>query len=95
MSVSQGVPTGKLRSVPIQFDHTFGAADDNQTVYGVVGKSVVNHCLSGGQATLIAFGQTGSGKTHTQRFLQEAACKDLIKSVQVPFKKYYSHIASM
>lgn len=42
-------------------------------VYAVVGKPIVDNCLTGYNSCIFAYGQTGSGKTHTMLgYLQEA-----------------------
>ena len=39
----------------------------------VVGKPIVDNCLTGYNSCIFAYGQTGSGKTHTMLgYLQEA-----------------------
>lgn len=42
-------------------------------VYAVVGKPIVDNCLTGYNSCIFAYGQTGSGKTHTMLgYIQEA-----------------------
>ncbi|XP_026177697.1 kinesin-like protein KIF24 isoform X2 [Mastacembelus armatus] len=47
------------------FDQVFGEESSNEEVYQRTAYSLVQHMLSGGNATCFAYGQTGAGKTHT------------------------------
>ena len=53
-----------------EFNHVldsfdFDPIDDQEQVYDVVGKPLLDHCLEGYNACLFAYGQTGSGKTYS------------------------------
>jgi kinesin family protein 1/kinesin family protein 3/17 len=47
------------------FDHAYGAAAKQQTIYEDVGRPMMEAAFEGYNATVFAYGQTGSGKTHT------------------------------
>ncbi|XP_068461124.1 kinesin-like protein KIF24 [Clinocottus analis] len=47
------------------FDQVFGEKSSNEEVYQRTAYPLVQHMLSGGNATCFAYGQTGAGKTHT------------------------------
>ncbi|EJW04795.1 hypothetical protein EDEG_01017 [Edhazardia aedis USNM 41457] len=46
------------------FNHTFDEYTRNEDIFDKL-KNIVNHVVSGGNGTMIAYGQTGTGKTHT------------------------------
>lgn len=48
-----------------QFDHIFAENEQQQSVYEVSAKQVVNSIFQGFNGTILAYGQTSSGKTHT------------------------------
>lgn len=48
-----------------RFDHSFDWEKENADVYRESVKGVVNHVISGGFGTVLAYGQTGTGKTYT------------------------------
>lgn len=48
-----------------QFDYVFDETDDQQAVYEESVQEMVDHALSGFNATVFTYGQTGSGKTYT------------------------------
>ncbi|ADM12532.1 kinesin-like protein [Encephalitozoon intestinalis ATCC 50506] len=48
-----------------EFDYSFDLDKKNIDVYRECVKGVVNHVISGGFGTIIAYGQTGTGKTYT------------------------------
>ena len=47
------------------FDHVFSQEADQDSVYQIVGKQIVQQALEGFNGTVFAYGQTSSGKTHT------------------------------
>ncbi|KAL1511632.1 hypothetical protein AB1Y20_006424 [Prymnesium parvum] len=47
------------------FDHAFGPATDQRSVFTACAAPLVEQLLDGFNATIFAYGQTGSGKTHT------------------------------
>ncbi|XP_027112402.1 kinesin-like protein KIN-12D isoform X1 [Coffea arabica] len=47
------------------FDHVACESIDQETLFRLVGLSMVENCLSGYNSCMFAYGQTGSGKTHT------------------------------
>ncbi|XP_058491686.1 kinesin-like protein KIF24 [Solea solea] len=47
------------------FNQVFGEESSNEEVYQRTAYPLVQHMLSGGEATCFAYGQTGAGKTHT------------------------------
>lgn len=75
-----GLFTGNITADRKEFDHTFGAGDDNGAVYRSVVRPLVDEVLTGGICTVLAFGQTGSGKTFTQTYMQEKAARDIFQS---------------
>ncbi|KAL3144137.1 hypothetical protein ABBQ32_003927 [Trebouxia sp. C0010 RCD-2024] len=69
--------TIKVLSAPDTPHFTFDAVVDmsvqQEGVFAVVGKPIVDNCLTGYNSCIFAYGQTGSGKTHTMLgYLQEA-----------------------
>nr|AGE94861.1 kinesin-related protein [Encephalitozoon cuniculi] len=48
-----------------EFDYSFDGSQKNMDVYRGCVKSIVNHVISGGLGTILAYGQTGTGKTYT------------------------------
>lgn len=48
-----------------QFDYVFDETDDQLAVYEESVQEMVDHALSGFNATVFTYGQTGSGKTYT------------------------------
>ncbi|CBZ28828.1 putative kinesin [Leishmania mexicana MHOM/GT/2001/U1103] len=48
-----------------QFDYVFDETDDQVAVYEESVQEMVDHALSGFNATVFTYGQTGSGKTYT------------------------------
>ncbi|KAK7194259.1 kinesin [Novymonas esmeraldas] len=48
-----------------QFDYVFDESDDQVAVYEESVQEMVDHALSGFNATVFTYGQTGSGKTYT------------------------------
>ncbi|CAG5923489.1 unnamed protein product, partial [Menidia menidia] len=47
------------------YDQVFAEQSSNEEVYQKTAYPLVQHMLSGGEATCFAYGQTGAGKTHT------------------------------
>lgn len=47
------------------FDHVFGPADGQQTLYERTTEPVLSEVLNGYSCTIFAYGQTGTGKTYT------------------------------
>jgi hypothetical protein len=43
------------------FDHVFSPEENNETVYDVIGREIVESAIQGINATIFAYGQTGSG----------------------------------
>ncbi|DBA65966.1 TPA: hypothetical protein ACH3X2_002987 [Trebouxia sp. C0005] len=55
------------------FDAVLDMSVQQEGVFAVVGKPIVDNCLTGYNSCIFAYGQTGSGKTHTMLgHLQEA-----------------------
>ncbi|EFN57204.1 hypothetical protein CHLNCDRAFT_10198, partial [Chlorella variabilis] len=47
------------------FDYVAGDATNQETIFTVTGKPIVDNCLAGYNGCIFAYGQTGSGKTYT------------------------------
>ncbi len=47
------------------FNHVFDENINQQDIFRLVAKPVIDNCLSGYNGTIFAYGQTGSGKTYT------------------------------
>jgi kinesin family protein 4/21/27 len=70
VSHAGGEPLVSLTSgVSYAFDHAFGgcggAASTHAPLFAACVRPLVDGCIDGFNATVLAFGQTGSGKTHT------------------------------
>ncbi|TBU14035.1 kinesin motor domain-containing protein [Ordospora colligata] len=69
-----------------EFDYSFNGNVTNIGLYRECVKSIVNHVISGGFGTVIAYGQTGTGKTYTMleknAGMLYLAMKDLILKKQ-------------
>ena len=68
------VPCGTLVMMqPFLSGITSRGGNHNGACHAVVGKPIVDNCLTGYNSCIFAYGQTGSGKTHTMLgHLQEA-----------------------
>ncbi|KAK9840656.1 hypothetical protein WJX81_007629 [Elliptochloris bilobata] len=55
----------RRRRDELHYDAVLGADAAQDDVFQLVGLPVVEHCMSGLNASIFAYGQTGSGKTHT------------------------------
>lgn len=53
------------QSLVFSYDHAFGPATDQLSVFAACGAPLVPELLKGFNTTIFAYGQTGSGKTHT------------------------------
>ncbi|XP_067938364.1 kinesin-like protein KIF19 [Watersipora subatra] len=47
------------------FDHTFGGNDDQEVVYQVTTRFLIDQIINGYNGTVFAYGATGAGKTYT------------------------------
>ena len=48
-----------------KFNRVFDNSSNQNEIFDIVAKPVVNNCLDGYNGTIFAYGQTGSGKTYT------------------------------
>ena len=64
-SYAQGTHDEDEGSTVFAFDHAFGPAADQLSIFAALGAPLVKELLAGYNATIFAYGQTGSGKTHT------------------------------
>eukprot|EP00753_Platysulcus_tardus_P010615 PLAT290.1.p1 GENE.PLAT290.1~~PLAT290.1.p1 ORF type:complete len:722 (-),score=387.59 PLAT290.1:83-2248(-) len=58
-------PTDGSAERPFTFDHAYAMDTTQDTVYGHLGKPLVEKAMEGFNGTIFAYGQTGSGKTHS------------------------------
>ena len=70
--------TGEART--FTFDHAYGAAARQQTIYEDIGRPTLEAAFEGYNATVFAYGQTGSGKTHTMMGAGGAADEIKVKA---------------
>lgn len=65
-SVTPGNPQVWLgKEMAFTYDHVFDTDSNQEQVYELCVRNLVEGCFSGYNATVLAYGQTGSGKTHT------------------------------
>eukprot|EP00941_MAST-03F_sp_MAST-3F-sp1_P006288 g6288.t1 len=97
--------TKHLINHTFEFDNTFGENSDNESVYAVTARPLVEFVFKknttqrkrrglGGNATCFAYGQTGSGKTYTMSALQQEAAQDMLDMLELQeFKHLKLHVS--
>ncbi|KAI8908901.1 P-loop containing nucleoside triphosphate hydrolase protein [Gorgonomyces haynaldii] len=63
--IQTGFINNQRERFTFQFDHVFDATTEQEEVFDVVAKPVIQSCMHGYNGTIFAYGQTGSGKTFT------------------------------
>ena len=81
--VQLGKP-GSSKQREFLFDHCFGPSTDQEEIFNVIAKPVVEDVLKGGNGTVFAYGQTGTGKTYTMGILQTVDSRDAKSKGVVP-----------
>ena len=71
--------TPVIHHMRFSFDHVISDSAEDEEVYQVAAKSLVESAKMGCGNTVLMFGQTGSGKTHTMKVIEEFAAQDLFR----------------